>query len=115
MSMALTISTINIVPRQPNENPKQPYLGPEPSGSSSESNTKIRPISGVKITDKINAKPKPIFLRLPKNPTKTSSNKPDASAKITIEDTILFVLFGFPFHSIECSEWQLLASSVGEI
>ena len=92
MSIALTISTINIVPRQPNENPKQPYLGSEPSGSSSESSTKIRPISGVKITDKINAKPKPIFLRLPNNPTITSNKIcPESRPKIKIPENIIII------------------------
>ena len=114
----MAISTRKIVPKQPNEYPKQPYLGSEPAGSGSEIRAAIKPISGVKSTDIINAQPKPRFLRLPKSPTNTSSSIPDARAKITIEDTILFSfpfsVFRFPFHSVECSKRQLFPCSVGE-
>ena len=88
-------------------------------GRGSESNTAIMPISGVKSTDKINAQPKPILRRLPKNPTNTSSNRPDTRAKITIEDTILFSfpfsVFRFLFHTIVCSKWKILAGSISEV
>ena len=79
--------TINIVPMQPNEYPKHPYLGSAPAGSGFEIRTAISPISGVNNADIINAQPKPIFLRLPKSPINTSSNKwPDNNPKVKIEN-----------------------------
>ena len=81
------IRTIKIVPKQPNEYPKQPYLGSAPAGSGFEIRAAIKPISGVKSTDIINAQPKPILRRLPKSPTNTSSNKwPDNNPKVKIEN-----------------------------
>ena len=45
--------------------------------------------AGEKIADKINAQPKPMFLRLPNNPTRISNKRcPDKSPKITIPEII---------------------------
>ena len=115
--MTLTISTIKMVPRHPNEYPKHPYLGSAPFGNSLDNSTKISPISGVKITDKINAKPKPIFLRLPNKPTRTSSRIcPESNPKSKIlENIVLFVKNYLSFATVECSERKLFAGAVGKV
>ena len=70
-----------------------------------------------KITDKINAKPKPIFLRLPNKPTKTSSRIcPESNPKSKIlENIVIFVKNYLSFATVECSERKLFACAVGEV
>ena len=94
-SKAVVISTISNAPRQPNVCPKQPYFDSEPAGSGVEISTAIKPISGVKIAEIINAQPKPILRRLPKSPTKTSSRMPDAIPKNRIPHILPFCNFAF--------------------
>ena len=81
----------NNIPRQPNERPKQPYFGSAPTGSGDEISAAMSPINGVKITEIRNAQPKPKLRRLPRSPTKISSNKwPDNNPKVKIENIIIF-------------------------
>ena len=113
-SKAVVISTISNAPRQPNVCPRQPYFDSEPAGSGVEISTAIKPISGVKIAEIINAQPKPMLRRLPKSPTNTSSRMPEAKPKNAIPH-IRLLFNSFPFHTIECSERQLLTGSICEI
>ena len=49
---------------------------------------KIRPIIGVKITERINDQPKPKRRREPTRPTRTLSNEPVSNPKIMSVATI---------------------------